>query len=687
MPSHKTMSSTGSVTPIDPAKIRIRRPAPPKQFGSHLEAALYWHQLGINVIPAIPNTKRTAVSWDSWLSELSGETIIAHWTAHPDHEVGFIVGESLIVFDADSQKSIAALHALEESFGLTPKLVNKTSKGVHHFFRLASGVFARPDSHSTEKHPERIDIKTGRSLVMLPNSTGKSIEHCDIVSCDQLSCVSQDVIDAVFTHNGRDVPRPFDQSKKIISVTKPTTEKLARIQALLQVLDADCGRDDWVHILMAVFFETSGSDEGFQIVDAWSSSGGLRYKGTKDVWTQWKSFKLDHENPYTMANLFYMVNATGKCAIDICLALEPDFEVCEYERIEPASSKDDASQPHPLERFSLRGQSDELAQHVVSATPVLDQIALKGQLTIIFASANTGKTLITIFLLIESMIQGRIAPQSVYYLNMDDNSAGLLEKLHLAEEYGFHMLADGFRGLSVKQFMIELGLMIEGDEAYDTIIILDTLKKFSNVMDKGKSAAFNSILRKLVIKGGTVIALAHTNKQAGADGKPVYGGTSDSVDDADCAFIVRTISQSADSDEKIVEFENIKSRGNVAPTVAFGYSLKKDISYAERLISVRRVDDSQLVPIKKAEQLKSDAEMIAAIESCIRDGINSKMLLAEKAAERCGASKRAVIKIIEKYTGNDPALHRWSFDVRARGAKVFVLLDQTSPDVSSGSTA
>lgn len=687
MHSQKNIGSTSSVKSIDPAKIRISRPSTPQQFTSHLEAALYWHRFGFSVIPALPNEKRTAVTWDSWLANLSNETIIAHWSAHPDHEIGFIVGESIIVLDADSPESIAALQAIEEKFGFTPKLADKTSKGMHHFFQLASGTFVHPDSHSTEKHPERIDIKTGRSLVMLPNSTGKHIERCEIDTWDQLSSVSQDFIDAVFAHNGRDKPRPFDKSKKSIEVTEPTTEKLARIKALLQVLDADCGRDDWVHILMAIFYETSGSDEGFEIADAWSSTGGLRYKGTKDVQTQWKSFKLDHDSPYTMATLIYLVNASGKCAIDICLSLEPDFVACKHERIEPATSKADEAQPHPLERFSLRGRSDEIAQDVVEATPVLDQIALKGQLTIIFASANTGKTLITIFLLIESMIQGRIAPQSVYYLNMDDNSAGLLEKLHLAEEYGFHMLADGFRGLSVKQFMIELGLMIEGDEAYDTIIILDTLKKFSNVMDKGKSAAFNSILRKLVIKGGTVIALAHTNKQAGADGKPVYGGTSDSVDDADCAFIVRTISQSADSDEKIVEFENIKSRGNVAPTVAFGYSLKKDISYAERLISVRRVDDLQLVPIKKAEQLKSDAEMIVAIESCIRDGINSKMLLAEKAAERCGASKRAVIKIIEKYTGNDPALHRWSFDVRARGAKVFVLLDQTTPDASSGSKA
>jgi hypothetical protein len=34
-----------------------------------------------------------------------------------------------------------------------------------------------------------------------------------------------------------------------------------------------------------------------------------------------------------------------------------------------------------------------------------------------------------------------------------------------------------------------------------------------------------------------------------------------------------------------------------------------------------------------------------------------------------------VTKIINDLTGTDPNLHRWTFDVRQRGAKVYRLLD------------
>jgi hypothetical protein len=140
-----------------------------------VEAALYWFKFGLDVIPIIPYTKLPAVQWDPWLGGLSLEKILDYWSRHPDHEIGFIVGDNLIIFDADSPDAIAALVALERKFEVTPSLVVKTTKGEHHYFRRASGTHAKSDSHSTDKHPERIDIKTGRALVILPPSTGKTI--------------------------------------------------------------------------------------------------------------------------------------------------------------------------------------------------------------------------------------------------------------------------------------------------------------------------------------------------------------------------------------------------------------------------------------------------------------------------------------------------------------------------------
>ena len=145
-------------------------------FLSFLNAAIYCYTFGFAVITIIPGTKLPAVKWDPWLTTLSLETISTYWAQHPDHEVGFIVGDDVIVFDADSPTAIAALAELEKAFDVTPCLTVTTSKGQHHYFRRASGTYAKSDSHSTENHPERIDVKTGRALVILPPSTGKEVD-------------------------------------------------------------------------------------------------------------------------------------------------------------------------------------------------------------------------------------------------------------------------------------------------------------------------------------------------------------------------------------------------------------------------------------------------------------------------------------------------------------------------------
>jgi hypothetical protein len=40
-----------------------------------------------------------------------------------------------------------------------------------------------------------------------------------------------------------------------------------------------------------------------------------------------------------------------------------------------------------------------------------------------------------------------------------------------------------------------------------------------------------------------------------------------------------------------------------------------------------------------------------------------------KSTPDTGQSKRKVIKIIEKHTGDDPIIHKWTFKVKERGKK------------------
>ena len=140
-----------------------------------LNAAMYFLGFGLTVIPVVPSTKRTAVKWDPWMENFSSKQVYDHWNAYPNHDVGFIVGDDIIVFDADTPESIEKLRQIERSHGIKPKLVVKTAKGEHHYFRREPGSIAKSDSHSTERFPDRIDVKTGRALVVLPPSGGKEV--------------------------------------------------------------------------------------------------------------------------------------------------------------------------------------------------------------------------------------------------------------------------------------------------------------------------------------------------------------------------------------------------------------------------------------------------------------------------------------------------------------------------------
>lgn len=286
------------------------------------EAALDWFEFGYNVIPLYPDSKQTAVKWDGWLEGLSLPTITSYWLQHPKHELGFIVGNNFIVFDADSPESVAALVALEETYGIKPNLIIKTKKGVHHHFKRAAGTLAKSDSHCTTQHPERIDVKTGRAMVILPPSTGKSIARIEAQNARDLTEVGQAFIDAINRHNGRNTQPSTCQSSLVVRNPENSDNGHLGLKALLEYIDADCGYDDWLRVLMGIFHYTQGSDDGFEIANNWSSAGSI-HEGENEIRAKWKSFDLEHPHPVTIGSIIYMVEDGRK----IFLAAESPFKI------------------------------------------------------------------------------------------------------------------------------------------------------------------------------------------------------------------------------------------------------------------------------------------------------------------------------------------------------------------------
>lgn len=668
------------------------------------DAALAFHAAGFAVIPILPHAKRPPFAWGPWLDGLSEETIAAHWRQNPDHELGCIVGDDLIVLDADSPQSFAALFELEKSFDVEPRLVHKTRKGEHHFFRVRPGTKARSNSHSTEAHPERIDVKTGRAIAVLPPSTNKTITRCDIDTAADLTIVGQDFIDAVFRHNGAEPPREHAvrEPRDLSSASRLATVTLPHLAAMLDQADPDCGYEDWCTILMAAHHDTGGSEAGFALVNEWSARG-RKYCGERELRAKWRSFDGYTGKPITVGTLKHYLAQRGKDVAEICAAAEPQFELCGHESVEPTPRppSDQASRSIPelvpdagaasdqelspaliLTAYSLVGSLKKLKKEMLEQKRLLDGIALIGQATVLYAAPNTGKTLLVLWMLIQAIKEGRVDPSNVFYINCDDSMNGLVQKLELAERYGFHMLAEGHEGFEARIFLQILNKVISSGQAKGVVIVLDTLKKFADLMDKRISSNFMTIVRKFVLKGGTAILLAHTNKRPGPDGKPIFAGTSDVRDDVDGGYIMWVTSEPGAA-EKVVQFENIKSRGNVRQQATFAYRAADGVSYLDRLASVRQVDDAEAVVLEAAAELRSDAEFIATVRACIGEGIVKRMDLMVATGQRSKCGRRKAQDLLDKYTGTDSLQHHWTFDVQARGAKVYRLL---APDAASTST-
>lgn len=482
----------------------------------------------------------------------------------------------------------------------------------------------------------------------------------------------------------------FDRTPRAEDGPAKDASAIPRIRALLDEIDPDLQYQDWLKVLMAIHNETGGCQEGRDLADEWSSHG-QKYAGIKDIQIKWDSFKRGSGRPVSIGTLIKMVSVAGKDAFELMDSADDQFEVFSTEVVQPEAWKAQVASKaevaptvvehkesypqvrHLLEKYSLRGQSDDLRKRALGEVPILGNIGIQGQLMVIYASPNTGKTLITLALITEGIEKGRINPDRLFYLNMDDNSNGLAEKGTIADDYGFHMLADGFKGFKAADFLGLVMEMVQKDEVDGAIIVLDTLKKFVKVMDKNDCSRFNAVMRNFAMKGGTVIALAHTNKNPGADGKAVYSGTTDIVDDFDNSYVLTPVS-TADG-VKVVEFENKKRRGNNPEKAAYSYSVQRFDRYDDLLVTVKEVDLLDLDPIKKAAALVADEELIKFVERQIKAGVVLRMELVKSVANLSRASQADVKSVLERYTGEDSTLHKWIYKKGARGAHLFELLD------------
>lgn len=341
----------------------------------------------------------------------------------------------------------------------------------------------------------------------------------------------------------------------------------------------------------------------------------------------------------------------------------------------PAS---DDNQVFSLNMFSLNGMAAEMESKMLDDKFILGQMAILGQSTVFYAKPNAGKTLLTIWLLIEAIKTGEIDGEDVFYVNADDNHKGLTYKLKLAERYSFQMLAPGYNGFDAKMLSSYLSGLVAQDQASGKILILDTVKKFTDIMRKDKASDFGESVRQFVSHGGSVIMLAHVNKHKDEEGKVIYSGTTDLVDDADCAYTLDIVTDDKLNGERTVKFENFKSRGDVALDAVYSYDYSEGVDYYGRLESVKAVSDEERQAAEEQKRLdlmlERNREAVKAIKDALRDGSQKKTDLVKSAHENSGVSRSKIQRALKEHAGKSIADYQyWHLDIQDKNAHVYAL--------------
>lgn len=341
----------------------------------------------------------------------------------------------------------------------------------------------------------------------------------------------------------------------------------------------------------------------------------------------------------------------------------------------PTASRDQTALKNPLRAHSLRGDGAKLEARAADTKPLLGDFVMQGQATMIYAQPNAGKTLTVLRLCLDAIEAERIDPDNLFYINADDSERGLAEKVRLLEEAGAHVLAPSRKGLKHSQFSEKLQRAADEDSARGTFVIIDTLKKFTNLMDKRQSSDFAQVCRSYVMAGGTIIALGHTAKSQNSDKTPRYQGTTDILEDFDAVYVAEPMTAKPGFNEKVIRFTQLKSRAEAPDVVAYAYSTEAGLSYREKVASLRPVYPEELDGHSLEDERFDENSLIAEIRSYICRFPNNGQEKIVKAMSNGGDYPRAAVRrVLDRRTGTDPNKHLWNYRRGDRGVRNYYLL-------------
>jgi len=415
-------------------------------------------------------------------------------------------------------------------------------------------------------------------------------------------------------------------------------------------------RDDWIRVGAHL---RQWGQEGFDIWHDWAQEyddfGETDYNHMVKEWRKWDTSTSHPEGIFIAANA-------------------KDWKAPAYSPKEaPLKLVPKMSALQMLQSMATNHILDDLKADMLNQDFVIPRMCLSGTMSLFYAKPNGGKTLFILSQLVEQVRAGKLDPKKVLYINSDDNMGGIEAKTGIAEAHGILMISPDHankvlnktRGkgheIMDRPRIVELIEMLGSeDDAKGTVVVLDTLKKFSDVMSKSSQTSLYKALRMAVANNVTIIMLGHANKHLNNNGNLIFEGVGDVLADIDNAYAIYNLTE-RDEEKQVIEFRNTKDRGPVVQKQAWSYLKGEHISYTEMMDSLRVIDDAdadkeRIENIRRELMVKYD-EIIDVAKSILEDVESIKK--TELLNQICGVTIFSVNRVREALSEGLLAGHCW----------------------------
>jgi hypothetical protein len=292
----------------------------------------------------------------------------------------------------------------------------------------------------------------------------------------------------------------------------------------------------------------------------------------------------------------------------------------------------------PLDKLVI---TKEMVDKVESTEIIWRKALVKGHVNLWVAPSNGGKTLLASLAARELSDIG----YKVYYMQEDAAVGDLKEMQQQAEEHEYRLVSSVLGETNTDEILDDLRKWTNSDiNLSEYVLIFDTLKKFSEVMNKDRSKQFFKLMRTLTVRGATVLLLGHSNKNLTNDGKLIFEGVGDNRNDVDeLMYIHSLVSDSSNRITFTITPDKVRSK---VEKVSFTYD--KDTREVNPLDSA--VDLMSELQIQQLQE--RDAGIIANIINEIMYSEQQVTILANKVSQAMGIGDKKVRACIKRWGPN-----------------------------------